>query len=221
VVGKKAIVKPMMVSIILDETGSMMVRKTETICAFNEYIGSLKQFKYPVSVTLTKFNSTKVEVVYTDTDIQKVPELNNETYRPDELTPLYDAIGLTINTLYSGKQVDKNKSVLIVILTDGQENASKTYTQQEIFDLIKTKKEKGWTFVFMGADQDAWVASSKLGIVKGNTLSFSGKDIKGAMRRTAASTVLYASSSARAGGMSSSNFFRTTIINPKKTKLKR
>jgi len=205
--------KPMMVSIVLDETGSMMCRKEETISAFNEYVSSLKKLKHPVSITLTKFNSSRVEVIYTDKDLKDVPMLNNETYHPDLLTPLYDAVGKTINAI-DLKKVDKDKSVLIVILTDGQENASKEYNQQKVFNLIKGKQAKGWTFVFMGADQDAWLASSVLGISKGNTMSFSGKDMKGAMRRTASSTVLYATSSMRAGGMSSTNFFTNT-----KTKL--
>lgn len=205
--------KPMMVSVVLDETGSMACRKTETISAFNEYIGSLKQLKHPVSVSLTKFNSARVSVVYTDTDIKNVPLLSNESYNPDQLTPLYDAIGKTINAI-DLKKIQKDKSVLIVILTDGQENASKEYDQKKVFALIKAKQAKGWTFVFMGADQDAWLASSVLGISKGNTMSFSGKDMKGAMRATASSTVLYATSSMRAGGMSSTNFFTNT-----KTKL--
>lgn len=217
---KVSTTKPMMVSIVLDETGSMSVRHDQTISAFNEYVGSLKTTNVPVSVTLTKFNTDKVEVSYTDKALKDVPLLSKETYKPTACTNLYDAVGKTINEINS-RNVEKDKSVLVVIITDGEENSSKEYTQQKVFDLIKEKQGKGWTFVFMGADQDAWVASSGLGIARGNTMSFSGTNVKGAMKNLSTSTVMYASSSARAGGMSSSSFFTGPLHKTTSTSTKR
>jgi hypothetical protein len=198
--------RPMMVSIVLDETGSMSSRISETISGFNEYVGDLKKLKVPVSVTLTKFNSKKVEVVYADKPLKDVPELNKDTYQPNELTPLYDAVGKTITEI-DKKKLGK-KTVLVVIMTDGAENASKEYNQKKIFDLISEKQKKeGWTFVFMGADQDAWLAGQAIGILYANTLSFDGNNVKGAMKTAARATMSYAQSSARAGGMSHKSFF--------------
>ena len=203
--------RPMMVSIVLDETGSMSSRIAETISGFNEYVGDLKKLKVPVSVTLTKFNSKKVEVVYADKPIKGVPELNKDTYRPNELTPLYDAVGKTITEI-DKKKLGK-KTVLVVIMTDGEENASKEYNQKKIFDLISEKQKKdGWTFVFMGADQDAWLAGQAIGILYANTLSFDGNNVKGAMKTAARATMGYAQSSARAGGMSHKSFFKKQRI---------
>lgn len=203
--------RPMMVSIVLDETGSMSSRIPETISGFNEYVGDLKKLKVPVSVTLTKFNSKKVEVVYADKLIKDVPELNNDTYRPDELTPLYDAVGKTITEI-DKKKLGK-KTVLVVIMTDGQENASKEYNQKKIFDLISEKQKKdGWTFVFMGADQDAWKAGQSIGVLYANTLSFDGNNVKGAMKAAARATMSYAQSSARAGGTMHKSFFKKQRI---------
>ena len=203
--------KPMMVSIVLDETGSMSVRIPETISGFNEYIGGLKRLKAPVSVTLTKFNSKKIEVIYADKLIKDVPLLDRDTYSPNELTPLYDAVGKTISAIEQ-KKFGK-KTVLVVIITDGQENASKEYNRGQIFNMVTEKQRKnGWTFVFMGADQDAWLAGQVMGIVKANTLSFAGNNMRGAMKTAAGATTCYASSKARAGGISYKSFFKKQRI---------
>lgn len=203
--------KPMLVNIILDETGSMGIRKQETISAFNEYVNSLKKLKVNVSISLTKFNSEKVEIVYADKALKDIQLLDDKTYQPDCLTPLYDAVGKTINTIE--KKEIKNKSVLVVIITDGQENASKEYKQKQIFDMITDKQKKyGWTFIFMGVDQDAWAASQTIGVLYANTLSVDKNNIKGAMRYTAGATRSYASSKQRAGGMSSTSFFKKQKI---------
>jgi hypothetical protein len=161
-------------------------------------------------MTLTKFNSEKVEVVYADKQIKDVPLLNRETYSPNNLTPLYDAVGRTVSAI-DKKKLGK-KTVLVVIITDGEENASKEYNQKKIFDLISAKQKAGWTFVFMGADQDAWLAGQVIGIVKANTLSFNGSNIKGAMRSAARATSFYAGSSVRAGGRSYKAFFKKQRI---------
>jgi len=147
------------ISFILDETGSMMSIKDKTISDFKEYIQSIKSCKGVF--TLTKFNSNKVEVVYTK-PIKDVPELTKTTYLPDATTPLYDAIGKTIKAL----EVDEGKQeLLVVILTDGQENASKEYDKKAIQALMKEKESKGWTFVYLGVGQAAWDEGHKMGMV--------------------------------------------------------
>jgi len=146
------------ISFILDETGSMMSIKDKTISDFKEYLQQIKSYKG--IFTLTKFNSNKVEVVYTK-PIKDVPELTKETYKPDATTPLYDAIGKTIKAL----EVDEGKQeLLVVILTDGEENASKEYDKKAIQALIKEKETKGWTFVYLGVGEAAWAEGSKLGM---------------------------------------------------------
>ena len=147
------------ISFILDETGSMMSIKDKTISDFKEYLQQIKSFKGVF--TLTKFNSNKVEVVYTKS-IKEVPELTAETYNPVDSTPLYDAIGKTVKEL----ERDENKQeLLVVILTDGEENASKEYDKKAITALMKEKESKGWTFVYLGVGQAAWVEGHKLGMV--------------------------------------------------------
>ena len=177
--------KETLISFILDETGSMQSVKSQTISGFNEYIETLqkdKTFK-KAKYTLTKFNSGKIEIVHAGVEIGKVALLSDATYQPINTTPLYDAIGRTIQSIKS------KGSVLMVIQTDGQENSSVEFSQRSIFDLITEKKKKGWTFAFLGADMDAYAASSAIGIARGNTANYTGAKINGAMRRVAEASI--------------------------------
>ena len=194
----------MHVGFVLDETGSMMGVKQQTISGFNEYIDTLKHGENSklVKFTLTKFNSEKVEVVHDSAQLDSVQHLTDETYYPLAMTPLYDAIGCSIRSLEC--KVDAKANVLIVIQTDGHENASKEFTHDSISSLIAEKKAKGWTFVFLGADQDAWLTSESLGIPKGNSLSYNSSDTRGAFQEVATASVSYAIT----GGKQTSEFFR-------------
>lgn len=181
------------VSFILDETGSMQSVKSQTIAGFNEYIDNLKKDKASVKAhfTLTKFNSDKMQIVHNDVSLDCVERLNDNTYLPSALTPLYDAIGKTINALESSVKGKKSK-VLVIIQTDGQENASREYDRKKVFDLIEKKKGDGWTFAFLGADQDAYLASELIGISKGNTLNYNSSNTQKTLRGMAGSTVAFA-----------------------------
>ena len=156
---KNKVNKEKHISFILDETGSMMSIKDKTIKDFNEYLQSIKTFKG--IFTLTKFNSNKIEVVYTKA-IKDVPELTTETYKPDATTPLYDAIGKTIKEL---EKDEGKQELLVVVLTDGEENASKEYDKKAITALMKEKEGKGWTFIYLGVGEAAWVEGHKMGMV--------------------------------------------------------
>jgi len=200
-----------LVSFILDETGSMEVVKQQTISGFNEYIQTLRKDKNSKDMlfTLTKFNSDKVEVVSDGVALEEVVTLDDKNYQPSALTPLYDAIGATIHSLES-KVKGKKQAALVVIQTDGEENASKEFTREKIFTLIDDKKKLGWTFAFLGADIDAWDASAKLGIAIGNTMNYASADTSKTLRGMATATVGYVSS----GGQQTTNYFHTEDSEP-------
>lgn len=164
----------MFINFILDETGSMWSVRDATIDSFNEYIQSLKlrpaNEANKIRFTLTQFNSSKTQVVCNAVPLMEVRKLTRDTYNPDFVTPLYDAIGSTITSM---EHEAKGANVLCVIQTDGFENASKEWDRQKIFNLITQKQREGWTFVFLGADQDAWAAGGQIGIPQLNTLSYS------------------------------------------------
>lgn len=196
--------KKMFISFILDETGSMQSVKGQTISGFNEYVETLKggDAAGRIRFALTQFNAEKVDVVYDGVRLDEVAELTEETYWPTSLTPLYDAIGHTIRALEK-RLAGKKRKVLVVIQTDGAENASKEFTQGVIFSLISEKKAAGWTFAFLGADQDAYQTGARLGIERGNVINYESGKTRQTFGQTATATLNYASS----GGKVTTRFF--------------
>ena len=132
--------QPLYVTLILDETGSMQDCKGAAITGFNQYVATLRQEPIETRLTLTLFNSGKTEVRYQAEPVAWVHDLDVETYRPRDTTPLYDAIGRTLTA--ARQQVPAEAKKLCVIFTDGEENASREYNRQQIFDMIKTYKMK-------------------------------------------------------------------------------
>lgn len=193
---------PLVICFILDETRSMDKIKSETISGFNEYIEILKNDESSKSAlfALTKFNSDKIELVYDGIALENVEPLSDKNYHPAAITPLYDAIGRTIHTL---KTRHEESPVLVVIQTDGQENASRQFTKTMVKELIAERQKAGWTFAFLGADIDAYTASSAIGISKGNTERYTGGESLAAFRKAARAATDYSAT----GGTPTDSFF--------------
>jgi len=200
----------MLVTFVLDETGSMGVVRDATISGFNEYVESLKKGATgPVKFTLTKFDSSKTQIVCNAIDIKDVAPLNRDTYTPGAMTPLYDAVAATIRATDEKLTPIVNKpTVLCVIMTDGEENASKEYTREKLFALIKEKEAQGWRFVYLGANQDAWLVGQALGLAKGNVVTYDQSKTVKTFAMVGMASVKYASH-VGAGGQSANygNFF--------------
>ena len=154
--------------VVLDRSGSMQSIKNETISGFNSFVSEQKKLDYRSSLTLVQFDD-RYQIDYESVDINKVPELNTDTFVPRGLTALLDAIGKTIKTTRDryGKLVknDLPDKTIFVIITDGQENNSTKYNRKRIFKKIrKMEKEHNWEFVFLGANQDAISEANNYGI---------------------------------------------------------
>jgi len=143
--------------------------KEAVISGFNKYIKSFKDKK--VLFSLTTFDSHGLDKVYVCTPIGKVKKLNEDTFVPRGSTPLYDACVDIIEA--AAKKTQDNEPSLVVIMTDGLENASTKHDQSCLNDLVKKLKEKdNWTFVFMGANQDSWATASGFGFSSGSVQDF-------------------------------------------------
>ena len=176
---------------VLDESGSMSVCRQATINGYNEYLVTLRNQDGVESIkaSLTKFN-TEFNQVYADIELKDVPDLTLDTYQPDGFTALYDAIAHTLLAL--DEVVKKKDRVLCAILTDGAENSSKEYTHQQIFDMIKEREQKGnWTFVYIGANQDAYAVGMSMGVPMANNLNFNVDDTEETYRSFAKATSSY------------------------------
>lgn len=160
--------------IILDESGSMSSIEKQAIDGVNETVQTIRsaQKKYEDQVhyvTFVSFNSDAVKTIYDKVEVSKVKEITNKDYCPECCTPLYDAMGNSLNALR--KSVAEDDVVLVTIITDGYENASREYSGQAIKSLVESLKTKGWIFTYIGANQDVEKVASSISIT--NTLSFS------------------------------------------------
>lgn len=174
---------------ILDESGSMNSQKNEAINTFNDFIDEQKKVPGTAYFTLTLFNET-ARTPYVSIPIQNVSHLNRETYKPNCRTALYDAVGMTIAQWRNGQTENKisppfvpkkmmidektgeeipipesDVRYVLVILTDGLENASKEYHLDHIQKLMSDLQEiEGWKVIFLGAGFDVKKATKRMNI---------------------------------------------------------
>ena len=177
------------VTLILDESGSMQSCKGAAIAGFNQYVAALRQDPAETRFTLTLFNSHRTEVRYRDDAISVVKDLDVETYRPNHETPLYDAIGHTLSAARRAAPAEARK--LCVILTHGEENASREFTRAQIVARIKAFEKQGWTFLYLGADHDVWAAGESLGIGGENRIAFDKRDVGNTFNQLSEQTSRY------------------------------
>jgi uncharacterized protein YegL len=157
-------------SLVADRSGSMDVRRVEATNAINNLFDEQKKLPGKLTVDFTEFDDT-INQLYTMKDINSVPKYS---LIPRGMTALLDAVGRAIVTtgdaLFSLPEDERPGKVLVAIVTDGEENSSHDWTLGQIQKLIKQQKEEyGWEFVFLGADDSAWLGHS-LGIQ--NTISY-------------------------------------------------
>jgi Mg-chelatase subunit ChlD len=152
--------------VVLDESGSMNDIRRDMIKALNDIITEQKQISdRPCKFTLVKFNDTVSRVVR-NLDLNEVRKLTNDDYRPDRTTALYDAIGDTVNWFRY------ESDVLMVIVTDGRENASHKYTHKQVTDMLdEKKKHRKWTYVYLSNDLSTKVQGDSLGLQKSRSVS--------------------------------------------------
>ena len=153
--------------IILDESGSMQSIKPQAITGVNETLQTIKsaQENYESQshyVTLVSFNTNRVKTIYDCCPANRIQELTKNDYLPNAGTPLYDAMGISLTQLMA--EVKDEDNVLVTIITDGYENASREYSGKAIFQLIEGLKAKGWIFTYIGANQDVEKVASSMGI---------------------------------------------------------
>lgn len=167
--------------VILDKSGSMYSMVDDTIGGFNSYLDEQRKKDIPVKVSMGMFNQ-KLEEKYSRVDLKDVKNLTNEDYVPQGMTALFDAVGNTLSALKTDEGVNaEGNKVLVVIITDGMENASSEWTKSTVKDLIGELRGKGYEFVFLGADIDAADVAEDIGISRETSMKFkkTGAGVKG------------------------------------------
>lgn len=152
---KKEVTKRVFNLIIVDESGSMSFIKREALAGMNETISTCQamQKKHPEMeqrITLISFDSNYFKVHFDNVNANDAKQLTSKQYSPCGATPLYDAIGKGIAKVNA--QTDTDDTVLVTIITDGEENCSEEYTLKMVKTLIEKLKKQGWTFTLIGTD---------------------------------------------------------------------
>lgn len=163
--------------IILDESGSMSSIYEQALDGANESIKTIRsaqqsandQRQFLTFVTFSSGQKNCVRTLFDAQPITSVSELERSDYTPNGCTPLYDAMGVSLTELE--KKVKDGDHVLVTVITDGMENSSVLYTREMVKKIVDRTRAKGWTYVYIGANQDAVEVAHGMNIE--NSMNFS------------------------------------------------
>jgi Mg-chelatase subunit ChlD len=131
------------------------------------------EVNFPVQehfISLVTFNGLGQKVLHFTDPVKKLNQIDDAKYQPDASTPLYDAMGFSFKMLRKVLEFKPDHNVLVTILTDGEENASKEYSGRDIKKMIEELKLNRWTFTYIGTDHDVEKFAASISIT--NTMVF-------------------------------------------------
>jgi hypothetical protein len=176
------------ITMVLDRSGSMQSIKDDTIGGFDAFISEQRRLPGRCTVSLVQFDNV-YEEVYTGRDLADVPSL---TLVPRGSTAMLDAIGRAVNAagvrLAAMPEDGRPGTVIVGIMTDGLENASREFSYPTVKALIEQQEQVyGWTFMYMGSNQDAIEVGASLGVARERALTYAGPKVAAAMGAYSAS----------------------------------
>ena len=160
---------------LLDRSGSMSSTKKDAMGGFDEFIKEqVETTEGECQVTLCQFDTDGFDVVYENKPVAEVPPL---VLMPRGGTPLIDAMGQVITE--TGKRFEnmpdarRPDNVVVVIITDGQENSSRKYSREQVMAMVEHQTERYlWRFMYLGANQDAIAEAASYGVKSADAMSF-------------------------------------------------
>ena len=156
--------------IILDESGSMQSIHKPAVDGLNETLQSIQSAQETHKelqehfVTIVFFNSNGIRTIMENKPINQIEMLQHKNFIPTACTPLYDAMGISLSKLRYQLDENEKNQVLVTIITDGYENASKEYSGKMIKNLVGDLKALGWVFAYIGANQDVDEAADAISV---------------------------------------------------------
>lgn len=156
--------------VILDMSGSMDTIRQSVVDGFNTLVDGLRLANNRFSGTqehylsLCVFNTLAMGYVYYNVPIDSVSPLTSDIYQPIGATPLYDAMGVSISRMMEDVDTLSEYNVMVTIISDGLENASRFYSKTLISWMVNELSEKGWSFSYMGTDDEVMEQAMKLNI---------------------------------------------------------
>ncbi len=164
------------IAVVLDRSGSMQGCREAAMNGFNLFLHEQQKFEGLIKLTLVLFDDEYL-VPIKGLPVAEIVPLNEESYVPRGSTALLDAIGRTVDEMgarFSAlPKPDRPSRVVVAILTDGLENSSQQYKWRDVARLIKQQTEQyRWTFLFLGANQDAIATAAQMNIASANAATY-------------------------------------------------
>lgn len=178
------------ITVVLDRSGSMQSIAVETISGFNAFLKEQQDTPGAALFSLVQFDHEYLPV-HRGVPVADVSPLTAETFVPRGYTHLLDAMGRTIDEagarFSAMAEADRPGKVVVVILTDGEENRSHLYGRDKVMEMVNHQTEAyGWTFLYLGANQDAIAVGGGMGILAANSMSYLASNADVVMRSTSA-----------------------------------
>lgn len=163
------------VALVLDKSGSMMSVKHEAITGFNEALDDIiatGDNGGDTTVSLFTFNHD-VETHFLNQGVEQIKKLSTRGYHPSGSTALRDAVGEAIKSIQSVDDLDGDAAALVIVVTDGYENASRVWSQNDLAEKIQELEDtEKWTFTFMCANVDPKKIEKEFSVHAGNVTMF-------------------------------------------------
>ena len=161
-------------ALIVDRSGSMGAIRDDMEGAIRSLLEEQDKLDGTLKVDITTFD-TVVEYPYADASVSDIS--SDPIIKPRGLTALLDAVGFTTFNLGAKlsdlPEDERPGTVIVAVVTDGDENASVEYTTDKIKELVTDQQDKyNWNFLFLGANIDSFSVAGGWGISKGSTLNF-------------------------------------------------
>jgi uncharacterized protein YegL len=215
---RETIGKQTYIGMALDRSGSMGHLVDSTVSGFNEWLETIRTDAKKggnTSVTLFTFGGNDVKCEFSLLDPQKIRPLSRGVYKPKGNTPMYDGIGRLLDELEEYDIEDTDTGFLVIIISDGYENASRIWNRNSIAARINNLKATGrWTFAYVGANQDVFEVQKDLGIKNVLPWEFTLRGTEHVYNVASASTSRYFDDRA-AGATCSNTFFKDTTTGGK------
>ena len=197
--------------IILDESGSMESIKQPVISGFNELVQTIQgvELRFPEQehyISLISFNGAGRKSLMWKEPVAKLKLIDTTSYQPQENTPLFDAMGDSINKLKDDLYTAGPHNVLVTVFTDGEENASKEYSASQIKKMVEELQKHNWTFTYIGTDHDVNALAVSISITNIMKFERNERSIKDMFAKESSARFAY-STKIRTKSDTSGNFY--------------
>ena len=173
---------PVHISVVLARSGSMARIADDVVGGFNTFLDEQRKQDGDGRVTLVQFDGQDpFEVLIDGEDLNTVGDLDPARYILRGNTPLYDAVGQMIaktdaEIFRRADAAEPIEDQIVLIVTDGYENASREFSGNMISQLINARRERAWTIVFLGADEATFKEGETMGVSSANTAQWDATD---------------------------------------------